>query len=91
MKTGGEYEKILLIFGLFLLFAVQAQAFTCYDGFELDEDMYGNKLCRYKSWPNDYPICDTTDSDVDMYWDMAAQKCVACHSWDYRCEVSNIL
>ena len=75
-----------------MTFAANAQAFTCYDGFELDEDVHGRKLCRYS--PNNqygltyYPICNTVDSDVDMYWDMAARKCVACHPTDYRCEVN---
>ena len=85
-------KKFLSILCLSLTFAANAQAFTCYDGFELDTDMYGREICRYS--PNnqygltDYPICNTVDSDVDMYWDMAAQKCVACHPTDYRCEVN---
>lgn len=80
-------KKYLLMFGLFLLFASNAQAFTCYNGFELGKDADGRKFCSYKSRFNDYPSCHTVDPDVDMYWDMATQKCVKCISWDYSCEV----
>lgn len=80
-------KKYLLMFGLFLLFASNVQAFTCYNGFELSKDVHGREYCKYKSRFNDYPSCHTVDPDVDMYWDMATQKCVRCHPWDYSCEV----
>ena len=80
-------KKYLLMFGLFLLFASNAQAFTCYNGFELSKDAHGTEYCEYKSEFNDYPSCHTADPDVDMYWDMATQKCVRCHPFYYSCEV----
>lgn len=82
-------KKYLLMFGLFLLFASNAQAFTCYNGFELEKDAHGKEYCKRTSEASDYPNCHTADPDEDMYWDMAAQKCVRCHpfSWEYSCEV----
>lgn len=80
-------KKYLLTFGLFLLFASNAQAFTCYNGFELKKKEDGTEYCKRTSEASDYPNCHTADPDVDMYWDMATQKCVRCHPFYYSCEV----
>ncbi len=80
-------KRFLLISGLFLLFGTNARAFTCYDGFELKEYPDGTKYCEYNGGYTNYPVCNTVGEDVDMYWDMATQKCVACNDTYSTCDV----
>ncbi len=68
-------KRFLLISGLFLLFAANASALTCYDGFTLETDPNGVEYCR---WGKTYsPVCTNKD-DVYHYYSVKEGKCKDC-------------
>lgn len=80
-------KKILPIFGLFLLFAAEAKAFTCYDGFELKTYPDGTKYCEYLGGSTTYPGCDNIDNS-DAVYSVRLGKCRKVGETVFSCYVT---
>ena len=83
--------KKILIFGLFLLFAAEAKAFTCYDGFELKTYPDGTKYCQRDEKAQGYfryPACDQAGSGVWLV--LHNGKCYQCPANCAECDDSGV-